>query len=837
LKKLLTMGLSFTNEEPEPESDIDEPEKTEAEQLKKEAEDLAKQEEEAKVVEDGDATTKKADNQGGQNAGGDPAPADNAGGDAAPADNSGDPAPADNSGDPAPADNSGDPAPADNTGGDPAPAEPTPATGDKEADPEAGKGADTGDGGDIPAPVDQEEKEEEEKPFVAVRREIRSMSKEDQQRFANALKRMMKNDNGVDSSEFYRIASYHGMHCAHRNESFPVWHRPYLCEMEKALQEADKKLGNDGLIALPYWDWTARNTKELIPKIVREQFPHVKGLYSDPDWQLNNWAFEFPTDRELKQKLESAKVDSMVTKCLLEDEHYKHASATQGSNSSVESPHDRIHVATGWPMTSVSLAAFNPLFYLHHCNVDRIFQKYLTIETDSRQEFESNQDIQEENGKEDLYEKWCEPFYLDKEKKIKFLPSHGYGPTEKLGFVYDELPPTPGDQMRETPVVALFQNVDMMKLKKKSYAIHVFCQPKDEMDKAPALPEKEVDFAKDKRYAGWAAIFGGRGVGCHNCETGNPVNKWVVLNDALFNLGKTAYDVKLVCVCFDERNVQMKFEDCAGVPIPKIRGPYFTDKQEMTSETDKDMWQGEAYMVQKYLKKYGYYKGKMDGWFGKKTCSAVELFQKNNPASDGVPLDVDGIAGPQTKGSMNMSRYDDKPDIVWLNLDDEKEAKQASPNYAKGSTITYGIGTFPGYLDAKQARKDVENAIAQWNNTGIVKFKECDKLDDADVKIMFSNLSPKNDRVFDGRGGMLAESDKNHVYFDNSERWLTSTSKEADGGVSRKFRIQEVCVHELGHVLGLGHSNNRNDVMAPYYNSGKVELAKADIATAEGMYK
>merc|ERR1719433_1277958 len=154
-----------------------------------------------------------------------------------------------------------------------------------------------------------------------------------------------------------------------------------------------------------------------------------------------------------------------------------------------------------------------------------------------------------------------------------------------------------------------------------------------------------------------------------------------------------------------------------------------------------------------------------------------------------------------------MSRYDDKPDIVWLNMDDEKDDTIAKPtaNYKNGDTITYAIGTFPGYLDADQAKKDVENAIAEWGNLGLVKFQECDTLKEATVKIMFSNLSPKNDRVFDGRGGMLAESDANHVYFDSSERWLTS-DMDGDGGVSRKFKIQEVCVHELGHVLGLGHS-------------------------------
>ena len=41
--------------------------------------------------------------------------------------------------------------------------------------------------------------------------------------------------------------------CEHRQETFPGWHRAYLVAFEKGLQAADRALGNDGQIALPYW--------------------------------------------------------------------------------------------------------------------------------------------------------------------------------------------------------------------------------------------------------------------------------------------------------------------------------------------------------------------------------------------------------------------------------------------------------------------------------------------------------------------------------------------------------------------------------------------------------
>ena len=75
------------------------------------------------------------------------------------------------------------------------------------------------------------------------------------ERLLAAIKELMKGDKGT--SIFFKLASYHGIPgpgvCTHRTEVFPGWHRIYLREFEKELQKADKKLGNDGKLGLPYW--------------------------------------------------------------------------------------------------------------------------------------------------------------------------------------------------------------------------------------------------------------------------------------------------------------------------------------------------------------------------------------------------------------------------------------------------------------------------------------------------------------------------------------------------------------------------------------------------------
>ena len=56
----------------------------------------------------------------------------------------------------------------------------------------------------------------------------------------------------------------------------------------------------------------------------------------------------------------------------------------------------------------------------------------------------------------------------------------------------------------------------------------------------------------------------------------------------------------------------------------------------------------EVKQIQEKLKRWGYYKGNVDGIYGSKTVSAVKSFQKKNG------LTVDGIAGDKTLSAMGI---------------------------------------------------------------------------------------------------------------------------------------------------------------------------------------
>ena len=67
--------------------------------------------------------------------------------------------------------------------------------------------------------------------------------------------------------------------------------------------------------------------------------------------------------------------------------------------------------------------------------------------------------------------------------------------------------------------------------------------------------------------------------------------------------------------------------------------------------------------IQQKLKNWGYYKGSVDGIFGKQTLEAVKYFQRKNG------LVVDGIVGPKTLAAMGISSNSSSQNSSYSNAD------------------------------------------------------------------------------------------------------------------------------------------------------------------------
>jgi hypothetical protein len=143
--------------------------------------------------------------------------------------------------------------------------------------------------------------------------------------------------------------------CPHGSAFFLSWHRMYLYYFERIVRAAS---GNPNF-ALPYWGYSPTGARDL-PLPFRSPAALSNTLYT----ASRNASANAGTP------LNPSSVDSGLALPLLN--FYPFQSSLEGT------PHSTVHVpgVGGW-MGSVPTAAQDPIFYLHHANIDRLWAVWL----------------------------------------------------------------------------------------------------------------------------------------------------------------------------------------------------------------------------------------------------------------------------------------------------------------------------------------------------------------------------------------------------------------------------------------------------------------------------
>jgi hypothetical protein len=639
-------------------------------------------------------------------------------------------------------------------------------------------------------------------PPPVVRKDIRAMTPAEQQRYAAAVTHMMKNVDGVpESSPFFKLAGIHGWpgkgternysYCEHRQETFPGWHRAYLCAFEEAMQRADKELGNDGRIGLPYWDVVGQPevNGEVFPAILRSAFPNgtgvVRGMLSDPKGaspgaspaqerqrgKLWEAGYQIADDATLKRAVEQANLGTKARDTLWIAQHFRAASTFGSSNSdSIESPHDMIHVLSGYPMRSLMHAAFHPAFWLHHCNIDRLYEAYLNHNPHAQRQFESNQDrqrnVNQRHGRRDRYDEWLEPFYLPRRTKerVRFMPHHTFD-IHALGYAYDALEPRPNQALTAPPVLASFENIDVNALP-TGYTIFVFVYPDAAAAASAPMGPDLAALLDHPNLGGIGALFTGRADVCAECQNSEPFDMRVDITEGLRRLGLAAANATLACVVETADHEWLPIS-ATPIPAPVIRGGNAPTRPRFDFEEEG------------------------------------------------------GGAGGSTGGD--------------------------AATYPPGTTVRYAVEEGPGELPRGRLLHEIAQMFSCWSGTEAsgLSFERLprSRAAEADLVVGWADHSTGNAARFDGPGGKLAEASKSSILLDASERWLlhgagwgdyARTSVEPGAGLG--FYVAPVLLHEIGHALGLRHSDRPSDVMYPMYSPARVELSEGDKARARAAY-
>jgi hypothetical protein len=175
------------------------------------------------------------------------------------------------------------------------------------------------------------------------------------------------------------------------------------------------------------------------------------------------------------------------------------------------------------------------------------------------------------------------------------------------------------------------------------------------------------------------------------------------------------------------------------------------------------------------------------------------------------------------------------------NLPDEADASAAVSQFTALSKwhkydLTYSFVNSTDKLPGDSERQLVREAFAIWASQTPLTFTELAAGQPVDIEIGWYEGDFGFIEPFDGPGNVLAHAtfpnpfapQRVYLHFDNSERWVNSVTENVD--------LLTVALHEIGHVLGLGHSRDPRAIMFASYTGPRRSLSPDDIAGVQELY-
>jgi len=173
--------------------------------------------------------------------------------------------------------------------------------------------------------------------------------------------------------------------CQHGSWFFLPWHRMYLHHFEQICRAEIIAAGGPADWALPYWNYSAGDATRLLPPSFRN--PTLANNQRNPlfvrdrDPNINGGSLLDPGDVDIARCLASPDFASSPFDAGFggPETGFSHLPSS-GSGTLEQTPHGLVHGAvggfTGW-MGSFNTAALDPIFWLHHANIDRLWDVWL----------------------------------------------------------------------------------------------------------------------------------------------------------------------------------------------------------------------------------------------------------------------------------------------------------------------------------------------------------------------------------------------------------------------------------------------------------------------------
>ncbi len=286
---------------------------------------------------------------------------------------------------------------------------------------------------------------------VLVRREISSLGPHDPivTWYARAVKRMQERDPHHPTSWSYQ-AAMHGTpatparrlwnQCQHATWYFLPWHRMYLYHFEKIVRAAVVEEGGPADWTLPYWNYCLGGPHAFLP----EPFRKPAGGKTDPlyvpqrDPHLNDGTRGLPA--YATTPVAALGRPHFVGKAEFGGPRtgFQHSGETWGQLE--ETPHNIVHVLVKGLMLRPETAAQDPIFWLHHANIDRLWNEWL-----------ATPGAHHENPHDKAWRDFSFSFFDEHGHEVPLRCAQVQKTAAQLGYAYDTEPAPPQPPAKPTP--------------------------------------------------------------------------------------------------------------------------------------------------------------------------------------------------------------------------------------------------------------------------------------------------------------------------------------------------------------------------------------------------
>ena len=138
---------------------------------------------------------------------------------------------------------------------------------------------------------------------------------------------------------------------------------------------------------------------------------------------------------------------------------------------------------------------------------------------------------------------------------------------------------------------------------------------------------------------------------------------------------------------------------------------------------------------------------------------------------------------------------------------------------------------FDSFITDESFQQEIVESLAAWEQVADVRFTRAPDSEDVGIRFGWRDI--------DGAGGVLGQTAlpsngplaRVSVVFDRDENWFVGGDSSAD-----RIDFSSTALHEIGHAIGIDHSQDPSALMAASYSTTNFELQGDDINAAATIY-